>query len=155
MQYRSVKGISGLGQLGILVAFTGLGFILTAVVQFAIVMPLMPSGTPTSKMGEDMMKVLMRPENIGSARLAQVLGTFCLLFVPAVLYLIVCHGRNRFWLGFNKYINGWQVLIGFCIIFLANVIGGKTPKSCPDYTAFKNEITYHNIIGRVNTPLVF
>jgi hypothetical protein len=42
--------------------------------------------------------------------------------VPAALYLIVCHGRNKFWLGFNKHINGGQILIGFCIIFLANII---------------------------------
>jgi len=122
MQYRSVKGISGWGQLGILFAFTGLGFLLAAVVQFAIVMPLMPSGMPTSKMADEMMKTLMRPENVGRARLAQVFGTFFLLFVPAALYLIVCHGRNKFWLGFNKYINGWQILVGFCIIFLANII---------------------------------
>jgi len=122
MQYRSVKGISGWGQAGILLAFFGLGLILAAVVQFIIVMPLIPSGTPSGQMSDEMMKVLMRPENIGSARLAQVLGTFCLLFVPAALYLIVCHGRNGFWLGFNKHINGWQILIGFCIIFLANII---------------------------------
>ena len=122
MQYRSVKGISGWGQLGILVAFLGLGFILAAVVQFIIVMPLIPSDVPAGKMGDEMMKVLMRPENVTSARLAQVLGTFFLLFVPAALYLIVCHGRNKFWLGFNKHINGWQIIIGFCIIFLANII---------------------------------
>jgi len=122
MQYRSVKGVSGLGQLAILIAFTGLGFILAGVVQFIVVMPLMPAGMPLDKMPGEMMKILMLPENVASARLAQVLGTFFLLFVPAALYLIVCHGKNKFWLGFNKHINGWQVLVGFCIIFLANLI---------------------------------
>ena len=122
MHYRSVKGISGLGQLAILIAFTGLGFILAAVVQYAVVLPLIPQGLPANKMADVMMKVLMRPENVGHARLAQVLGTFFLLFVPSALYLIVCHGREKFWLGFNKYINGWQILIGFCLIFLANII---------------------------------
>ena len=124
MHYKSVKGISGWGQLGILILFTGLGFILTAVVQFVIVMPIMPAGMPASKMADEMMNILMRPENVARARLAQVLGTFFLLFVPAVLYLLVCHGRNTFWLGFNRYINGWQILVGFCIIFLANIIAG-------------------------------
>lgn len=122
MHYRSVKGISGWGQLGILILFLGLGFILAAVVQFIIVLPLMPSGLPPGKMADEMMNVLMRPENVTYARLSQVLGTFFLLFVPAALYLIVCHGRNKFWLGFNKHINGWQILVGFCIIFLANII---------------------------------
>jgi membrane protease YdiL (CAAX protease family) len=122
MQYRSVKGISGWGQLGILVAFSGLGFLLAAVVQLFIGMQLVPSGLPADKMAEAIMKAMMLPENVGHARLAQVLGTFFLLFVPATLYFIICHGRNRFWFGFNKHINGWQILIGFFIIFLANII---------------------------------
>jgi len=122
MQYRSVKGVSGLGQLAILIAFTGLGVILAAAAQVVIVFSLMPAGMPLDKMSGEMMKVFMRPENVASARLAQVLGTFFMLFVPAVLYLIVCHGRNKFWLGFNKHINVWQILIGFFIIFLANWI---------------------------------
>lgn len=122
MQYKSVKGFSGWGQLGILCAFTGLGFILAAVVQFVIGMQLVPSGLPADKMADEMLKAMMRPENTGYARLAQVLGTFFLLFVPAALYLFVCHGKNKFWLGFNKHINGWQILIGFFLIFLANII---------------------------------
>ncbi len=122
MHYKSVKGISGWGQLGILFAFSILGFFLAAAVQLAVVLPLMPSGLPPSKMADEMMRILMLPENVGYARLAQVLGTLFLLFVPAALYLIVCHGRNAFWLGFNNYINGWQILVGFALIFLANII---------------------------------
>ncbi len=122
MQYRSVKGFSGWGQLGILCAFSGLGFILAAVAQLGIVMQLMPSGLPPDKMADDMLKVLMKPENTGYARLLQVLSTFFLFFVPAILYLLVCHGKNKFWLGFNKRINIWQILIGFVLIFIANII---------------------------------
>lgn len=122
MQYRSIKGISGWGQLAILLAFLGLGFLLAGVVELVIAMQLVPSGLPTDKMADEVIKAMMRPENVGPARLAQVLGTFFLLFVPAALYLIICHGRNRFWLGFNKHINGWQILVGFFIIFLANII---------------------------------
>jgi len=124
MQYRSVKGISGLGQLAILLAFTVVGYILAGVAAVVVALPLMPAGMPMDKMGGEIMKVLMLPENVNYARLAQVLGTFFMFFVPAALYLIVCHGRNKFWLGFNKYINGWQILIGVAIIFLANIIAG-------------------------------
>jgi membrane protease YdiL (CAAX protease family) len=122
MQYKSVKGFSGWGQLGILLVFFGLGFILAAAVQLLIGLQLVPRGISADKLGETVLKAMMEPENIGYARLSQVLGTFFLLFVPASLYLIVCHGKNTFWFGFNKHINGWQVLIGFFLIFFANII---------------------------------
>ncbi|MGB4845791.1 MAG: CPBP family intramembrane glutamic endopeptidase [Ferruginibacter sp.] len=122
MEYRSVKGFTGLGQLGILLVFLGAGFILTAIIQLFIVMPLIPSGLPMDKMADEMMKALLDPKNVGLARLSQVLGTFCLLFLPAVMYLLVCHGKNKFWLGFNKHINARQILLGFFLIFLANII---------------------------------
>lgn len=122
MQYRSVKGFTGLGQLGILLAFLGAGIILTAVVQYAIVIRLIPPGLPIDKMANEMSKALMDPVNVASARLSQVLGTFFLLFLPAVLYLFVCHGKNTFWLGFNRHINSRQVILGFFLIFLANVL---------------------------------
>ena len=122
MQYRSIKGFSGLGQLGILLSFLALGFVMVMAVQFLIGLQLIPPGMPIDKMGEEMIKALMRPENVNYARLSQVLSTFFLFFVPAALYLLICHGKNTSWLGFNKHINGWQVMIGFFLIFFANII---------------------------------
>ncbi len=122
MQYRSVKGFTGWGQLGILLVFLGAGFILGGGIQLLIGMRLIPSGLPPDKMAEAMMNAMTLPENVGAARLSQVLGQFCILFLPAVLYMLVCHGKNKFWLGFNKHINSWQILLGFVLIFLANII---------------------------------
>jgi uncharacterized protein len=96
-------------------------------VQFAIGLHLVPSGLPVSRMGEEMVNAFMKPENVGYARLSQVLSTFFLFFIPAALYLVICHGKNPFWLGFNRHINARQVLIGFFLIFFANVIA--TPLS--------------------------
>ena len=124
MQYRSVKGFSGWSQLAILLVFFGLGFILAGAVQALIGLQLVPAGLPTDKIVEAITKAMAKPENVGYARLAQVLGTLLWLFVPAALYLFVCHGKNAFWLGFNKHINGWQILIGFFIIFFANLVAG-------------------------------
>ena len=124
MQYRSVKGYTGWGQLGILLLFLGLGFILALAVQLIIGLKLVPLGIPADKMGEELLKAIMKPENVGYARLSQVLGSCCLLFIPAACYLLICHGKNSFWLGFNKHINGWQVLIGFFLIFFANLVAG-------------------------------
>lgn len=122
MEYKSIKGYSGLGQFGILLVFLGLGFILAGGAQLLIAFQLIPAGTGLQEMGDALVKALMLPENIGYARFAQVLGTFLLLFVPAVLYTLVTNGRNPFWLGFNSYINMYQVLIGFMIIFVANLM---------------------------------
>ena len=122
MEYRSVKGFTGLGQLGILLIFLAAGFILTAGIQIVIGMQLIPHGLPLDKMGDAMLKAMMLPENVAYARMSQVLGTFFLLFLPAVLFMLVCHGKNKFWLGFNKHINAQQIVLGFFLIFLANVI---------------------------------
>lgn len=122
MQYKSVKGFTGLAQLGILFILLGAGFVLAAGVQLVIGMFLIPSGLSFDRMGEEMIKAMMKPENIASARLAQVLGTFFLLFMPSAMFLIICHGKNKFWLGFNKHINPRQIIFGFFLIFLANVI---------------------------------
>lgn len=122
MEYRSVKGFTGWGQLGILLVFLGAGFILAALAQLVIVMQLLPASSNWASMGDEMMKVMLKPENVGYARLSQVVGTLFLLFLPAVLYMIVCHGKNKFWLGFNKHINAAQIILGFFLIFLANII---------------------------------
>ena len=122
MQYKSVKGFSGWGQLGLLFVFLGAGFILTAIAQVIIALKMIPPGTSIFTSPDTIMKAMMDPKNIGLARLMQVAGTFLLLFVPAVLFSWVTNGKNKFWLGFNKYINGYQVLIGFFIIFAANVM---------------------------------
>jgi membrane protease YdiL (CAAX protease family) len=133
MEHRSIKGFTGWGQLGILMIFTGAGFILAAGVQLVIGLQLIPSGLPPDKMADAMVKAMMQPQNIASARLAQVLGTFFLLFVPAVLFMLVCYGRNKFWLGFNKYINAPQIVLGFFLIFLANIIANPLADLSKDF----------------------
>ena len=122
MEYRSVKGMNGWGQLGILLVFFGAGFILAGLVEIVIGWTLVPSGLPFDKKLEAIIKALMQPEHINAARLAQVLSTFCVFFLPAVLFLWVCHGKDKFWLGFNKHINAGQITLGFFLIFLANII---------------------------------
>ncbi|MBL7701695.1 MAG: CPBP family intramembrane metalloprotease [Ferruginibacter sp.] len=151
MQYRSVKGFTGWGQLGILLIFLGAGFILGGGIQLLIGMRLIPSGLPPDKMAQAMMDAMTKPENVGAARLSQVLGQFCILFVPSVLYLLVCHGKNKFWLGFNKHINARQILLGFVLIFMANIIANPLAiltkemlKNYPDLNALgmRLEIEY-------------
>lgn len=121
MQYKTVKGFSGAGALGMLLVFLGLGFILAGGAQLIIGMKMVPEGTPMEKIGDVLMESMLDPKNVGLARLSQVLGTLFLLFVPAALYSLVVNGKNAFWLGFNQYITPKQILIGFGIIFFANM----------------------------------
>jgi uncharacterized protein len=122
MQYKSIKGFTGGGALGMLVVFWGLGFILAGGVQLVIGMMLIPENTPTDKMGDAMLKALMLPQNVGLARVSQVLGTFLLLFLPALIYSLVVNGKNKFWLGFNKWFSARQIMVGFFIILVANML---------------------------------
>ena len=120
MKYKSVKGVSGWGQLGILLAFLGAGLVLAGFLQLYLAnKALGPNNLPLQEKGEAMLKALMRPENIQYAQLSQILGTFLLLFVPSVAYILICHKRF-FWAGFSKYFSIGQVVVGFFIILVAS-----------------------------------
>ncbi len=122
MKYRSVKGFTGLSQLGVLIAFLGLGFILAAVAQFVIAMQVMPKGITFDKMGDEILNIMQKPENVNYNRAMQVIGTFLLMFVPCWLYMLVCHGKKWFWLGFNKHLNIYQLILAVLIMFVANLL---------------------------------
>jgi uncharacterized protein len=122
MQYRSIKGYNGWAQLGFLLFFAGAGMVLAALVQFVIIKQMLPAGTTLSNMQDEFMKAAAKPGNVGLSRLMQVSGTFLLMCVPAFVYLFVCHGGKKIWLGFNKYINIYQVLIAFGIMFFVNIL---------------------------------
>jgi len=120
MQFKSVKGFTGWAQLGILLAFIGLGLVLAAGIQLYFAMKTLgPTNLPLAESGDAMLKALLKPENAVYAQLSQIFGTFFLLFVPSILFILVCYGK-LLWAGFNKYFTVNQVLIGFLIIFTAN-----------------------------------
>ena len=121
MQYRSVKGYNGFGQLGILFLALGIGMILAGVVEFIIAFQLVPTGTSFSSMGPAMLKAMKNPQHINAIRWLQFLSTMMAFFIPACMFSFICNGTNTIWLGFSKYINAFQISIGFLLIFLANV----------------------------------
>lgn len=123
MEYRSVKGFTGVAQFGFLLVFVGLGFILAGVAQIIIGYQMVPPGTSFDKLGEATIAAMKDPKNIFYSRLAQVTGTFFLLFVPAMIYNWLANGKSFFWLGFNRYLNFFQVIIGFLILFTCTVLG--------------------------------
>ncbi|HNP53715.1 MAG TPA: type II CAAX endopeptidase family protein [Ferruginibacter sp.] len=122
MQFRSVKGYSGPAQIGFLLVFIGLGLILGSLAQYLIFLKIVPAGTELANMESAMLKAMKDPANVGYARLAQVAGTFFILFVPAVLFSWIVNGKRWFWLGFNRYLNWQSVALGFGMIFCANMM---------------------------------
>lgn len=124
MQYKSNKGYTGFGQIGMIFLFVGLGLILTTILQFIIGMNIAPPGTSLDKMGEAMLEAMKNPNNLDQMRVMQVLSTCFMFFIPALLFSWICNGKNLFWLGFNKHFSFYQILLGFLIIFTANLMAG-------------------------------
>jgi membrane protease YdiL (CAAX protease family) len=124
MQYKSNKGYSGFSQLGMLLAFVGLGLILATIAQLIIGLQMVPKGTSILQLQEAMMTAMKDPKNVQTIRILQIAGTFCLMFIPSVMFSWIVNGNNPFWLGFNKYFNVQQIALGFVIIFSANILAG-------------------------------
>lgn len=122
MKYRSARGFSGWGQTGILVAFIGAGLIIAGIIQLGIGFSLINSNIPLDQKGDAMLKALFKPENTGWLQASQVISTFFLMFLPTVIYSLICNGNHPLWLGFSRRINLWQIVLGFFIIYCANVV---------------------------------
>ena len=122
MQYKSNKGFTGMGQLGILLLLFGACAILAGIVQFVFGMQMVPDNTGFDSLQNALAQAFKKPENINLMRWMQFFGTFILFFVPSYIYSRICNGKHIFWLGFSKYINGFQIMIGFLIMFSANLM---------------------------------
>lgn len=118
----SIKGYTPLGQLGILLAFFGGGFVLAAVAQLVIAMWMLPKGVNITNLQEELMKALKDPSQVTMMQLMQVLGTVFLMLLPSWFYARVTWGKDPIWLGFSKHFNVMQIVIGFGIILMANVV---------------------------------
>jgi membrane protease YdiL (CAAX protease family) len=122
MQYKSNKGFTGMGQLGILLVLIGGCVILATIVQIVMGIQMIPKNTGFDGIEKAIMEAIKKPENINLMRWMQFFSTFLMFFVPAFIYSWICNGKNVFWLGFNKYINGFQIMIGFLVMFSANLM---------------------------------
>lgn len=124
MQYKSNKGFTGFGQLGILIMCVGVGLMVGGFIQSMMAAQLIPSQTPKADASSMILKALKDPKNSNIIRWMQILSTFFIFCIPAVLYSLICNGKKIIWLGFSKHINAFQIIIGFLIIFTANILAG-------------------------------
>ena len=120
MVHSTAKRFSYWSQLAILLGLVGVGLIISG---FAINLIGSKALGPTTLTGiaaaEATQKALLKPENANYAQLAQILGTFLMLFLPSVAFILICH-KKFLWAGFSRYFNFRQILIGFFIILTAN-----------------------------------
>jgi uncharacterized protein len=122
MTYKSVKGYSGLAQMGFLFLFTGVGLMIAALFQAVIGFALIPKGTSMLDSADAMMKAMSDPKNVNAIRLMQVVSTLLMLALPAWIFMRLCHSKHWLWLGFSKYFNVKQVVLGVVLIFCANML---------------------------------
>ncbi|MFN5134112.1 MAG: lysostaphin resistance A-like protein [Chitinophagaceae bacterium] len=122
MEYKSVKGYGGLGQVGFLLLFFGVGMMIAAFFQFAVGFTLMPKGTLLTDAADAMLKALNNPANVNTIRMIQVVSTLLMLGLPAWAFMRLCHSKHWLWLGFSKYFNVRQVVLGIVLIVCANII---------------------------------
>ncbi|HMG83425.1 MAG TPA: CPBP family intramembrane glutamic endopeptidase [Ferruginibacter sp.] len=117
MEYRSAKGFNGWGQLGVLLACLGAGFILT---EFSTVLlglkMLGPSAMPFHEKLLIMEKAFFKPENSNYAQFAQFFAVLFLLFLPSIAFILICH-KDLAWAGFSKHFTLLQIVVGAIIIF--------------------------------------
>lgn len=125
MEYRSPKGYTGLSQVLIFGGFVLVGLFIGGLIQVGIGLLLVPGGMPgAAGGGKEIVDALMAPKNVNYLRLAQILGTVFIMFLPAAAYSLITNGRSPFWLGFSRHLNFKQVALAFVLIFLANIVAG-------------------------------
>ncbi|MBX9783841.1 MAG: CPBP family intramembrane metalloprotease [Chitinophagaceae bacterium] len=122
MEYKSVKGYNGWGQIGFLLLFTGVGFIIAVLLQGVMGMSMVPKGTAFDQLPGAMLKAMSDPANVNAIRMMQVLSTLLMLALPAYAFMRLCHSKHWLWLGFSKYLSPVQVLLGIVIIFCTSML---------------------------------
>jgi hypothetical protein len=157
MEYRSAKGFTGWGQIGVLFAFFGVGLVVASIIQVGII-AFFTDGNflkATGKYG--LMKLLENPTVL---KLSQVTSVVLIMFMPSVAYLRLCHGKSWKWLGFFKQLNIAQLVLGFAIIFCSNLFAGLFTEFTKKMLAYwpslaskaqQMELTYYKQIAAMGT----
>lgn len=111
-------------QLAILLGLTGAGFMIGSLITVAIALQAMGGNMADAmKNTEALAAALLKPENSGYAQTAQIAGTFFMMFLPSLAFVLICH-KKLLWAGFSKYFNVLQLLVVFFIMVFANAMAG-------------------------------
>lgn len=107
-------------QLAVLLGLLGGGVIASSIIiVFLGGLALGPTHLSGAVRVEAMQEALMKPENVTYAQLAQVIGTFFIMFIPSIAFILIFY-KKFLWAGFSKYVNPAQLVLGFFIMLVAN-----------------------------------
>jgi membrane protease YdiL (CAAX protease family) len=121
MQYKSNKGYTGIGQLGVLLFAIGIGLMVASILQWLLLSPLLPKGVDFENAATYLKDILANPEHVGMVRLINVVSAFVGFFLPAVLYSFFCNGSSFFWLGFSKHVSLKQLALVLPIVLFSGM----------------------------------
>lgn len=111
-------------QLAILLGLVGLGLVISQFVVVLIAIKAIGGNTAEALANpQALINALMKPENAGYAQASQIAGTFFMMFLPSITFILICH-KKMFWAGFSRHFNFLQLLLGFFIMLVANYMAG-------------------------------
>ena len=95
---------------------------------FMVFGSLLVAALGSNMLGVSLLQVpdaLNRPQNANISRLLNTLATLVAFLIPAILFAKVLSKQPFSWLGFNKRMNGKQVLIVVLITFAGMILSGS------------------------------
>lgn len=124
MQYRSNLGYTGMGQLGILFLYWGLGMVVFSILMWLVGMQLIPAGTSVDNMGTAIEKAIKENQDPFWIRVIHVINMICLFGVPAFLFSRTTNGKETIWMGFSRHFNITQVFLALMVMLSASIFSG-------------------------------
>jgi membrane protease YdiL (CAAX protease family) len=113
-----------IAQLGLLLGFVGLAFMVAGIVQIGVAFNLLPKNISFDKMGSEMMKAMEKPENANTMRWLQLVSAGIMFFVPTVLWSLIISSNSFKFLGFNSKFNAKQIAFVIGISVFALILSG-------------------------------
>lgn len=105
-------------QLALLLAFCGAGIIVSAILTGVISTAVLHIKI------EDLENAILKPENVQVARLIQILTSFLIFTVPALIVASLNRGNPISKLGFKETISGRQIFLIILIMVAGTMISG-------------------------------
>lgn len=111
------KRFGYIGQLGILIAFLGVGLILTLIPSLVLF------GTQMLEAGW-MEKQMLLPANAGKMQILQICSALFTFLIPVLLMAVIAYKRPMHWMGYKQTFNWQQVALVVAIMLVALPVGG-------------------------------
>jgi len=132
----TTTAISYAGQLGILIGLLGVALIIGSLIAGIVFVGL----THTSFF--DLEKAMANPAYANASKIAQLIGSIVIFFVPAFFYARIVNKNPFKQLGFNKHISIKQIFIVIAIAFAGLYLSGALARLNEIIPISKNLSTY-------------